>query len=82
MGMAIGSNAGIPIPLQLRSGDYLILLSDGVGSETVRSLPEKIWTEPAGEVAGAILAQRPREIRDDASVLVMCLRSAAHGRGK
>lgn len=76
LGLTVEGKPGGEIPLTLHTGDYFVMVSDGIGSETVKKLPESIWREPAGEIAGAILAARPKDLQDDASVLVLCLRSA------
>lgn len=57
--------------LHLRSGDVLVMLSDGIGK--LPELEADLCRESPGEIAAAILSARDPTLQDDATVLVMRL---------
>lgn len=75
LGLSVLGPIGGEISLQLRSGDCVVLVSDGAGADPVKNLPSGIWKEPAGEIAAGILSARPEDAGDDATALVLRLRS-------
>lgn len=62
--------------LSLRRGEVLILVSDGVDTEQICALPEKGPDAPLGELAAHLLEQSTEAGEDDATVVLVRLRSA------
>lgn len=71
VGIAPGEKPENVGSVHLRSGDVIVMVSDGVAA--IPPLPKDTWEESPGEIAAIILSSRDKSLRDDATVLVMRL---------
>ena len=73
-GIAMDSASMTAEKLSLRRGEVLMLVSDGVDGEKIRSLPGSMADGPLGELAEQTLKQCASEGEDDATAALIRLR--------